>query len=230
MPAAQERGRIHPSAYIHPSAIIGDDVIIGPDVKVHEFTTVRKGSLLCAGAQVGFNCEVTAAFVGEDAVLGRRIGINRTILGARTHLSANVTVAAIKMTTDMRTPDREVITCTTTGLYRTGTTQFGAVIGDDTQTGNNISIGPGAAIGRCCQIASGVTLAIRTIPDNCMVTFPHTAAGLGIRHPCDDRRRRAPVPAFWSGAQARSTGPPPAVARRRSGHWEPTCRPLPAAW
>ncbi|MEV7907386.1 transferase [Streptomyces anulatus] len=82
--------RIHPTAYVHPQAIVGDDVIIGPDVKVHEFSTVRKGSVLCAGASVGFNCEVTSAFVGEGAVLGHRIGINRTIVGNRAHLSAEV--------------------------------------------------------------------------------------------------------------------------------------------
>ncbi|WP_330335458.1 transferase (plasmid) [Streptomyces sp. NBC_00536] len=170
-----EERRIHPSAFIHPTAIIGDDVIIGPDVKVHEFSTVRKGSILCAGARVGFNCEVTATFVGESAVLGHRIGVNRTILGARTHLSANVTVAAINMTTDMRTPDREVIMRTASGLYRSGTTRFGALIGDDTQTGTNIGIGPGVAIGRRCQITSGVTLAIRTVPNDCTVTAPHSA-------------------------------------------------------
>ncbi|THA45638.1 transferase [Streptomyces sp. A1136] len=169
-----EDRRIHPSAFIHPTAIVGDDVIIGPDVQVHEFTTVRKGSVLCAGARVGFNCEVTGAFVGEGAVLGHRIGVNRTILGARAHLSAGVTVAAINMTSDMRKPDREVIMRTGSGLYRSGTTQFGAVIGDDTQTGNNISIGPGVAIGRRCQITSGVTLAIRTVPKDCTVTAPHT--------------------------------------------------------
>lgn len=170
-----ETGRIHPTAYIHPTAIIGDDVIIGPDVKVHEFTTVRKGSVLCAGASVGFNCEVTFAFIGENAVLGHRIGVNRTIVGAQAHLSANMTVAAINMTTDMRTPDREVIIRTADGLYRCGTTQFGAVIGDDTQTGNNISIGPGVAIGRRCQINSGVHIAIRTVPDSCVVTAPRAA-------------------------------------------------------
>ncbi|MFD3762742.1 transferase [Streptomyces sp. NPDC058622] len=168
-----EDQRIHPSAFIHPTAIIGDDVIIEPDVKVHEFTTVRQGSVLCAGARIGFNCEVTATFVGERAVLGHRIGVNRTVLGARAHLSASVTVAAINMTADMRKPDREVIIRTTTGLYRCGTTQFGAVIGDDTQTGNNISIGPGVAIGRRCQITSGVTLAIRTVHKDCTVTAPH---------------------------------------------------------
>lgn len=183
-----EDQRIHPSAYIHPTAIIGDDVIIGSDVKVHEFTTVRKGSVLCAGAQVGFNCEVTAAFVGEGAVLGHRIGVNRTIIGARAHLSASVTVAAINMTTDMGKPDREVIIRTGLGLYRCGTAQFGAVIGDDTQTGNNISIGPGVAIGRRCQITSGVSLAIRAIPKDCTVTAPR-ATETSVR-----RRRRAFAP------------------------------------
>ncbi|MFD8982802.1 hypothetical protein [Streptomyces sp. NPDC059564] len=160
-------------------------MIIRPDVKVHEFTTVRKGSVLCAGARVGFNCEVTAAFVGEGTVLGHRIGVNRTILGARVHLSAGVTVAAINMTTDMRKPDREVIMRTGNGLYRSGTPQFGAVIGVDTQTGSNIGIGPGVAVGRRCQITSGVTLAIRTVPKDCAVTAPHTMEA-GVR-----RRRRS---------------------------------------
>ncbi|MFI5827591.1 hypothetical protein ACIA6C_10050 [Streptomyces sp. NPDC051578] len=78
------------------------------------------------------------------------------------------------MTADMRKPDREVIMRTASGMYRSGTTRFGAVIGDGTQTGNNISIGPGVAIGRRCQIAGGVTVAIRTVPDDCTVTAPHT--------------------------------------------------------
>lgn len=103
------------------------------------------------------------------------------------------------MTTDMRKPDREVIMRTTTGLYRSGTTRFGAVIGDDTQTGNNISIGPGVAIGRRCQIASGVTLAIRTVPEDFTATAPHTAET--SVHPRRSRRRAAPL----AGAPFRSS-------------------------
>lgn len=167
--------RIHPTAYVHPQAIVGDDVIIGPDVKVYEFSTVRKGSVLCAGASVGFNCEVTSAFVGEGAVLGHRIGINRTIVGNRAHLSAGVTVAAIAVSADMSAPEREIRLRTEGGAYRCGTAQFGAVIGDRVQTGNNISLGPGILVGRSSQIDSGVTLAIRAVPDNSVVTAPHTA-------------------------------------------------------
>ncbi|MHC0433288.1 hypothetical protein ACX6XY_24390 [Streptomyces sp. O3] len=86
--------RIHPTAYIHPNAVIGDGVIIGPHARVWEFSTVRAGSVLCANVSVGFNCEVTKAFIGEGSVLGHRIGLNRTLIGADAHLSANVTVAA----------------------------------------------------------------------------------------------------------------------------------------
>lgn len=167
--------RIHPSAFIHPTAIVGDDVIVGPGVRIHEFTTVRKGSFLAAGVSVGFNCEVTACFVGEGAVLGHRIGINRTIVGAEAHLSASVTVAAINMSDDMTRPDRDVFMRTAQEVYRCGTTQFGALIGDRVQTGNNISLGPGVVIGRCSRINSGVTLAARVVREPSTITAPHTS-------------------------------------------------------
>ncbi|WP_206507116.1 transferase [Streptomyces chrestomyceticus] len=170
------RDRIHPTARIHPSAIIGDDVIIGPHVRVYEFSTVRDASVLCAGAQVGFNCEVTRCFLGERAVLGHRIGINRTLVGADAHLSAGLTVAAISLwNTDLRHPDREIIFRVPDGLYRCGTPRFGGVIGDGCQTGNTISLGPGIAIGPRCRIAGGVTLTGRTVPADSIVTAPHTA-------------------------------------------------------
>ncbi|MFE1377650.1 transferase [Streptomyces sp. NPDC058740] len=167
--------RVHPTAQIHPTAIIGDDVLIGPGAKIHEFTTVRHRSVIAAGASVGFNCEITHAFVGESAVLGHRIGVNRTLVGAGAHLSATVTVAAIHLCDDMTRPDREVIMRGTEGLYRCGTTQFGGVIGDGVQTGNNIALGPGIAIGRRTRINSGVTLAARIVPPDSIITAPHTA-------------------------------------------------------
>jgi UDP-3-O-[3-hydroxymyristoyl] glucosamine N-acyltransferase len=168
--------RIHPTAQIHPTAIIGGDVIIGPRVRVWEFSTVRAGSVLCADVSVGFNCEVNRSFLGERTILGHRIGINRTLVGADAHLSANLTVAAISMwSPHMSNPEREIILRTPDGLYRCGTPQFGALIGDRSQTGNNISLGPGLALGRGYRIASGVTLAARTIPDQSVITAPHTS-------------------------------------------------------
>lgn len=171
--------RIHPTAVIHPTALIGDDVIIGPHVRVHEFSSVRGTTVLAAGVSVGFNCEVTSSYLGEHTVLGHRIGCNRTLLGSDIHLSANVTIAAINMCTDMRHPDREVLMRTPDGLYRCHTTQFGALIGNGVQSGNTISLGPGAALGEGCRINSGVTLAARTIPARHTLSAPHTT-GLHI--------------------------------------------------
>lgn len=167
--------RIHSTARIHPTAIIGDDVIIGPDVKVHEFTTVRNRAVLAAGVSVGFNCEVTHAYVGEGSVLGHRIGINRTLVGARVHLSSSVSVAAINLCDDMTKPDREVIMRGPDGLYRCGTPRFGGLIGDGTQTGHNIGLGPGIAIGRHSRVDSGVTLTARIIPAGSGLSAPHVA-------------------------------------------------------
>ncbi|MFF9557155.1 transferase [Streptomyces albus] len=170
------RHRIHPTAEIHRTALIGDDVIIGPGVRVWEFSTVRAGSVLGTGVSVGFNCEVTRAFVGDGTVLGHRIGLNRTLVGARAHLSANVTAAAISLWSPrLSRPEREIRFRVPGGIYRCGTPRFGVLLGDGVQTGNNISLGPGLAVGRDCRIASGVTLAGRTLPERSIVTAPHTA-------------------------------------------------------
>ncbi|AWN24828.1 transferase [Streptomyces sp. NEAU-S7GS2] len=165
--------RIHPSAVIHPTAQIGDDVLIGEGVVVHEFSSVRKGAVLCAGVRVGFNCEVTGAVLGEDAVLGHRIGVNSALVGKDAHLSANVTLAAISLSHDMRRPEREIVLRTPDGLYRCGTPAFAALIGDRVQTGNSISLGPGVVVGRGTSISSGVMLAARWLPAEHHVAAPH---------------------------------------------------------
>ncbi|RVU15552.1 transferase [Streptomyces antnestii] len=181
------RHRIHPTARIHPYALVGDDVIVGPHAQVWEFSTVRGHTVIGPGAGIGFNCEVTNAYVGQGSVLGHRIGINRTLIGAEAHLSALVTVAAIHLSQDMRHPDREVILRLPDGLYRCGTPQFGALIGDHVQTGNNISLGPGVALGRGCKLNSGVTLGpARVVPANNIVALaaaPDTRARLRAGRP-----------------------------------------------
>jgi UDP-3-O-[3-hydroxymyristoyl] glucosamine N-acyltransferase len=90
----------------------------------------------------------------------------------------------------MRRPEKEIVLRVPGGLYRCGTPRFGAVIGDRCQTGNGIGLGPGVLIGRDCRIASGVTLAARTVPDHGVVTAPRTG---------DVRIRRRPVKHRESG-------------------------------
>ncbi|WP_234436147.1 hypothetical protein [Streptomyces sp. NRRL S-813] len=166
-------------------------MITGPRVRVWEFSTVRAGSVLCSDVSVGFNCEVTRSFLGERAVLGHRSGVNRTLVGADAHLSADLPVEAISMwSPHMRNPEREIILRTPGGLYRCGTPEFGALIGDRVQTGNSISLGPGLALGRDTRIASGVTLAARAIPDHSVITAPHLSDAQVREHECEHRASR----------------------------------------
>ncbi|CAL9327974.1 transferase [Streptomyces sp. enrichment culture] len=156
---------------IHPTAIIGDDVIIGPDVKVWEFTTVRSHTLLSPGVSIGFNCEITSTYLGTGTVLGHRIGLNRTLVGDHSHLSADVMAAAIHLTTDMTQPSREIFLRLTDGIYPYRTPRFGALIGDRVQTGSRITLGPGTAIGRGRLIHSHTAVGPTTIiPDHHTIT------------------------------------------------------------
>ncbi|MFD8417086.1 transferase [Streptomyces sp. NPDC059650] len=159
--------RIHPTAQIHPTAIIGEDVIIGPGVRVHEFSTVRKRSVLAAGVSVGFGCEVTHSFVGENTVLGHQVGIGHSIIGADAHLSANLVIAAISLWNyDMRVPVKEIVLHGPSDepAYRCTTSQFGGLIGDHVQTGSMITLGPGIAVGRHSTIAASVCLGSSIVP------------------------------------------------------------------
>ncbi|MFF8608346.1 hypothetical protein ACF06X_20665 [Streptomyces sp. NPDC015346] len=162
-------------------------MIIGPYAKVWEFSTVRAGSYVGRRVSIGFNCEVTHSYLSAGAVLGHRIGLNRAIVGADVHLSANVTAAAIHLTTDMRRPDREVILRVESGLYRCGTDRFSAVIGDGVQTGTGITLAPGTAVGPRTHIGSGVTLPpARVFPAYSLVSAS-TATDISVTCP---RRRR----------------------------------------
>ncbi|MFF4387641.1 transferase [Streptomyces sp. NPDC001552] len=159
--------RIHPTAQIHPTAIIAEDSIIGPGVRVHEFSTVRKRSVLAAGVSVGFGCEVTHSFVGENTVLGHQVGIGHSLIGTDAHLSANLVIAAISLWNyDMRVPIKEIVLHGPGDEppYRCTTSRFGGLIGDHVQTGSTITLGPGIAVGRHSVIAASVCMGSTIVP------------------------------------------------------------------
>ncbi|MFJ9648893.1 hypothetical protein [Streptomyces sp. NPDC101206] len=116
---------------------------------------------------VGFGCEVTHAFVGEDTVLGHQVGIGHCIIGTDAHLSANLVIAAISLCNyDMRVPVKEIVLHGPVDepAYRCTTSQFGGLIGDHVQTGSMITIGPGTAVGRHSAIAASVCMGSSIVP------------------------------------------------------------------
>jgi UDP-N-acetylglucosamine diphosphorylase / glucose-1-phosphate thymidylyltransferase / UDP-N-acetylgalactosamine diphosphorylase / glucosamine-1-phosphate N-acetyltransferase / galactosamine-1-phosphate N-acetyltransferase len=91
--------------------------------------------------------------------------------------------------------DHDVVLRLPDGLYRCRTPRFGAVIGDHTQTGTTITIGPGAAVGRHGQINSHTAIGpTRVIPAHHLIT-PATSPAHHAR--LRKRAHRLSEPTAW---------------------------------
>jgi bifunctional N-acetylglucosamine-1-phosphate-uridyltransferase/glucosamine-1-phosphate-acetyltransferase GlmU-like protein len=85
-----------------------------------------------------------------DSILG-----HRTNLGAGTKLS-NLTLVSEK---DPETGRRPTVEIEIDGIqYDTGLAKFGAILGDDAQTGCNAVLNPGCLVGRCTLIYANLSL------------------------------------------------------------------------
>ena len=150
-----EDARIEPGAYVHGPAYIA------PGAVVRHGAYIRENVLLLPGAILGHASEAKNAlflpnahaphfnYVG-DSILGQHVN-----LGAGTKLS-NLGILSAK---DPETGKRPTIVLAINGdVYDTGLAKFGAIIGDETQTGCNVVLNPGCIIGRNSLIYANLSL------------------------------------------------------------------------
>ena len=109
---------IRHGAYIRGNCIIGDNCVVGHDSEM-------KSSVLLDGAKVPH-----FAYVGDS------------IVGNGANLGAGTKISNFKITKD------EVNVITKDGKIGSGLRKFGAIIGDNVQTGCNTVLNPGTLIGR----------------------------------------------------------------------------------
>jgi len=141
---------IEEGAVVEPGAYIVGPAYIGRGAAVRHGAYVRENVILLAGAVLGHASEAKNAlflpgahaphfaYVG-DSILGQ--GVN---LGAGTKLS-NLGILSEK---DEATGRRPTIRLTIEDVeYDTGLTKFGAILGDDAQTGCNAVLNPGCIVG-----------------------------------------------------------------------------------
>ena len=148
-------------ARIEPGACILGPAYIGAGAVVRHGAFIRENVILLPGAILGHASEAKNAlfltnahaphfsYVG-DAILGHRVN-----LGAGTKLS-NLGVLSEK---DAVTGKRPSVKLIIDGKeYDTGLPKFGAVMGDDAQTGCNSVLNPGCVIGKRTLIYANVSL------------------------------------------------------------------------
>jgi NDP-sugar pyrophosphorylase family protein len=158
--------RLHPTAEISPHAVVADDVIVGPNCQIHEFSTVRGGTILGAGVEIGHGCEITRSVVASRARLAHRVVLADAIVGRRTHLAAAVIVGSVHLwNVDMARPDRQIVVQLDSGAsYACGQVKFGGVFGDRVRVGMGALLGPGLIVGADAVLYPGLTVSEQIIP------------------------------------------------------------------
>ncbi|MFP3870101.1 MAG: hypothetical protein ACLFVT_04360 [Syntrophobacteria bacterium] len=141
-----------PGTVVEPGAFIKGPAIIGSQCEIRQGAYMRGYCLVGDRCVVGHTTEMKHAVMLDDAKAGHFAYIGDSILGNRVNLGAGTKLANLKM---VDTP----VTVQFEGTrYDTGLRKFGAIIGDDSETGCNAVTNPGTLLGRRCVVCPAVSV------------------------------------------------------------------------
>ncbi len=147
--------RIEPGAYVHGPAYIA------PGAVVRHGAFVRENVILMPGSILGHASEAKNALFLADAHAPHFNYVGDSILGQHVNLGAGTKLSnlGVLSTKDPITGKRPTIQLTIEEtVYDTGLAKFGAILGDDTQTGCNAVLNPGCVVGRNTLIYANASL------------------------------------------------------------------------
>ncbi|NTV12738.1 MAG: hypothetical protein HGA96_02200 [Desulfobulbaceae bacterium] len=142
--------------------------IAGPTV-IGDYSEVRQGAYMRGNCLVGKRCvvghvtEVKHTIFLDDAKAGHFAYLGDSILGNQVNLGAGTKMANLRFVTGnvrVRTP---------AGTLDTGLRKFGAILGDQVQTGCNSVTNPGTLIGRRSFLLPNTTAPSGYHPENSMI-------------------------------------------------------------
>lgn len=149
--------RVRSGVYIEGPVYIGEGCDIGPN------NYIRAGTTLVGNNRVGAGCEVKNSIIMDRAAVPHLSYVGDTIIGERCNLGAGT------ITANLRFDHGNVVMTVRGERVETGLRKLGTVMGDDCQTGVNVSIHPGVKIGVGAWIAPGVTVS-KDVPDGVLLT------------------------------------------------------------
>lgn len=142
----------------------GEDIFLGPGSLVEEGATVRgpfvmgekseirqgaylRGEILGGdGCVIGHASEVKGSVFLNDSKAPHFAYVGDSILGARVNLGAGTKLSNLKMTGD------EIVVYYKGEQINTGLRKFGAILGDDVETGCNSVLNPGVIMEKQCMV------------------------------------------------------------------------------
>ncbi|MGJ3240685.1 MAG: glucose-1-phosphate thymidylyltransferase [Anaerolineae bacterium] len=180
---------LHPSTVIEGAVYIGEGTLIAPGVyikgpavigancQIQQGAYIRNNALIADGASVGHATEIKNAVLLENAHAPHFAYVGDSILGCNSNLGAGTKLSNLPVNShkDATTGERTTITLTIDGqVYDTGLAKFGAILGDDAQTGCNAVTNPGCVIGARTWVYPLVSLNKGYYPPDSLIKLRQT--------------------------------------------------------
>jgi UDP-N-acetylglucosamine diphosphorylase/glucosamine-1-phosphate N-acetyltransferase len=149
--------RVRSGTYIEGPVYIGEGADVGPNCYI------RTGTSLGRNTRVGNACEVKNSIIMEGTHIAHLSYVGDSIIGSNCNLGAGT------ITANLRFDKKPVKVTIKEKRVDSGLRKLGAIVGDDVQTGINVSINPGVKVGSGAWIAPGVTVT-RDVPGGVLMT------------------------------------------------------------
>ena len=147
---------IKSGSYIEGNVWIGDDCVVGPNAYL------RNGTVLCGENKVGASSEIKNSIMMYKAKAPHHNYVGDSIVGRNSNLGSGTKIANLRL-------DKKNIEVIHQGKkIDSGRRKFGAIIGDNVNTGINASINTGTILGNNVSIGPN-TLVSGTYESNSIV-------------------------------------------------------------
>jgi bifunctional UDP-N-acetylglucosamine pyrophosphorylase/glucosamine-1-phosphate N-acetyltransferase len=138
--------RIRSGVYIEGPVVIGEGSDVGPNCYIRALTCLGKN------VRIGNACEIKNSLIGDGTHAAHLCYIGDSLIGK------NCKIGAGTITANLRFDETPIEVTIKSERLNSGRRKLGVIMGDNVQTGINVSIHPGAVIGSDSWIAPGITI------------------------------------------------------------------------
>ena len=173
---------IEAGAVVEPGAYVVGPAYIGAGAVVRHGAYVRENVIMLAGSTLGHASEAKNALFLPGAAAPHFAYVGDAILGHRVNLGAGTKLSnlGILSARDAATGKRPTIRLVIDGVeYDTGLTKFGAILGDDAQTGCNAVLNPGSIIGPRTLVYANTSLRKGYHPADSIIKLRQNVRAMG---------------------------------------------------
>jgi bifunctional UDP-N-acetylglucosamine pyrophosphorylase/glucosamine-1-phosphate N-acetyltransferase len=142
----KDGARVRSGAYIEGPVVIDENSDVGPNCYIRSFTYLGKNT------RIGNACEIKNSIIMDGTHAAHLSYVGDSIIGKNCNLGAGTITANLRF-------DKSPIEVAVKGeRLNSGRRKLGIIMGDDAQTGINVSLHPGVLVGSGAWIAPGVTI------------------------------------------------------------------------